>query len=362
LVTIKKAIAADHGSSVGWSDSLGDETATFTGNLQFSSGFWLFDGQTGGGPGNWKTGFGFKVQTTKAGGAGVSIGSSATNVTVRHIEVQGNGPDGNGNPDNDLIKLNNVGSYNFTLSYAYLHDAGRTIFFARGSDVVIEYVYCGKFESTSDEHSEIASLGNPTGYEASNWTFRWCVFTHGEGTGGIIMNGDRLQVYGCVFVKLAGSVWQGNGAIGTWSWGKLTNLKVFNNSFIDLGGRALGLFDSNDSGEWRNNLFYKTKWGNGVGANLLSHSHNHYIDSPETLPTESGATTGSGNPFHDYGNLDFRLKSSTAAGTLLSGDYLVDAFGLARGLDGTADRGAYEYAPAASTKPAAPTSLQISAN
>ena len=61
LITIKKATASDHGTSTGWQSSFGDGQVIFTSTISFSSGYYVLDGQTGGGPGSWKSGFGFKV-------------------------------------------------------------------------------------------------------------------------------------------------------------------------------------------------------------------------------------------------------------------------------------------------------------
>ncbi|MCP4898084.1 MAG: hypothetical protein GY906_14020 [bacterium] len=60
-ITVMKATATDHGSDTGWQAELGNGTATFTGGLHFQSGFWILDGQLGGGPGHWLNGHGFEV-------------------------------------------------------------------------------------------------------------------------------------------------------------------------------------------------------------------------------------------------------------------------------------------------------------
>ncbi|MGZ3805746.1 MAG: hypothetical protein ACXVB4_16130, partial [Pseudobdellovibrionaceae bacterium] len=49
LITIKKAIEADHGTETGWQASYGTGQAAFTGMLEFTSSYWVFDGMTGGG-------------------------------------------------------------------------------------------------------------------------------------------------------------------------------------------------------------------------------------------------------------------------------------------------------------------------
>src|SRR3989339_75388 len=51
-ITVKKAVAGDHGTNTGWQTGHGDGQAEFSG-FSFSSGYYVIDGQSGGGPGNW---------------------------------------------------------------------------------------------------------------------------------------------------------------------------------------------------------------------------------------------------------------------------------------------------------------------
>lgn len=212
------------------------------------------------------------------------------------------------------------------------------------------------------EHAEIASIWYFSGAPAANVTFRYNVFTHAEGTGGLIMTGDGLYVYGNVFYRPAGDTWQhGNGLIGTWTVDTLTNVKVYNNTFINsqTGYPVLGeSFTSPTTGnEARNNLFYLSqRIGNGNGL-FPTHSHNHYVDSG--FLTETAQTTGTGDPFTNYTALDFSLKAATVAGFTLSAPYATDMLGNTLGSDGTWDRGAIEFGGTPATAPSAPTSLSV---
>lgn len=350
-INIIKATEADHGSATGWTSSLGTTRATFSKAL-FTTGYWTWDGVTGGGPGSWTSGHGFFIQTGQ--GPGAQFGASAIQCIFKHTEIRGIGNDGNGTPDNDLFYIggntvSNTGAMDLLISYCYAHNAGRTIFFSRNDNVTVEFTYTGYFESLGAEHAEIASLGNPEGLEAQNWTFRWCVFTHGKSTGGLIYNGGNLTVHGCVFVLLPGSVWDGQGAVGAWSWSGSTNMKIYNNSFI-IVGHCMGQFITEaggvdaESGEFKNNIFYACDYGEPAGASqnalMLTHTHNHYVDSTVPLPTETNRTSGSGNPFVNYLGLDFRLLSNTAAGANLGAPYNVDMLGNTRT---TWTRGAIEF-------------------
>ena len=127
LITIKKATQADHGSETGWSNSYGDGVAEFSGQLNFTTSHWLFDGVVGGGgPGQWTKGYGFKV--TKMSRSAAMRTGKVSNINIRHIEVVGNdGSDqGGGSIANDGFAV--YGGTNITLSYYYIHDMGRCIF------------------------------------------------------------------------------------------------------------------------------------------------------------------------------------------------------------------------------------------
>ena len=65
-ITIKKATVANHGTSTGWSDAFGDGVAAFTGQINFATSNWVFDGVVGGGPDRWTSGHGFKVTNMSA--------------------------------------------------------------------------------------------------------------------------------------------------------------------------------------------------------------------------------------------------------------------------------------------------------
>ena len=358
LVTIKKATAADHGTDTGWNNAFGTGQALFTGRWDIGMSNILIDGQTGGGPGSWTTGFGFKVLNT---GNDTVIDVSGDNVTLRHIEAQGNGGDGDGvGRANHIIGVG--GADSLTISYAYLYDAGACIYMVSGTNLLFEYNYTGYMESTSAQHAEIASIW-AFSVPVSNVTYRYNVFTHAEGTGGLIMEGNGLYVYGNVFYKPAGDNWShGNGLIGTWTVNTLTNLKVYNNTFININsGNTIGtLFTAPTTGnEARNNIFYGVTNIGGLGTLLPAFSHNHYVDTNSLSLTETGKTTATGNPFVNFSALDFRLKAPTASGMALPAPYNRDMFGNVRGSDGSWDRGAVEFGGTSTSGPTAPGSLSL---
>ncbi|MDD5084047.1 MAG: hypothetical protein PHT88_03925 [Candidatus Moranbacteria bacterium] len=358
-ITIKKAIASDHGAAADWQAQYGDGQANF-GNLEFSTGYWVFDGQTGGGPGSWNSGFGFRLNHTSE--HGVVLGNNADNVTMRHVEVIGNLTDG-------VQGFRLTGADNFTLSYYSMNQIGNCPFFlVPVSNFVAEYGYVGKFSGSGANHSEIASIwGGVTG----SMTFRYNVFTSVTSTGGIMWDNNndhnaRLNVYGNVFANLPSSgVWDNgaNGLIGGWTGGNgedFYNAKIYNNSFINTSGRIFTDFITRSGDNVAaNNLFYNSS-APGY-ADIQTHNYNHYINSGGSQGEANGTSSSGGDPFVDYVNLNFALKAATAAGQTLGSPYTLDALGITRGADGTWDRGAFEFGSEGLSDTVAPIITQVAA-
>jgi hypothetical protein len=356
MITLKKATVTDHGTATGWSDAYGDGVATFTGSLTFKTPYYTVDGQVGGGPAGWKTGHGFKVDTTDTGiFINPDFKPGAHHITVRHLEYEGVDGDGNAHVGDGIFA---AVSNDLTFSHMWIHDVGNCIYqFNSVSRIIIEYSYTGDFHSQASSHAEISS----TDY-SEDVTFRWNVFTHVEGTGGLIFDstglGGGFYIYGNVFYQdnHAGDWIGNNGVIGAWSASAGSNILVYNNTFINIDSDVcvFGPFGSWSGNQIRNNLFYTV----GCVGSLVSEtvSHNHFVSTPAK---GSNASTASGNPFVNYLNFDFALGAGTPAGFTLPGPYNVDMFGRVRGADGTWDRGAVEFDGASVPPPAAPRNLRI---
>jgi len=367
LITIKKATVADHGTSAGWSDALGGGAATLTGGVRFSTSYWVLDGQTGGGPGSWTSGFGFVItQTSATPIVELVLNSRAGNITVRHVELSGNrNSNGGGSIAQDAFALKSSGA-NFTVSYYYTHGVGRCPFFCGSTGnpcpgLVAEYGYIGDFVSTSAQHSEVASISQMGG----DVDFRYNVITAITGTGGLMWDNSanhnaQLRIYGNVFYKGPGAQWDNNanGIIGSWTSGDGFNIKVYNNTFINVTGARIftdfissGAYGGNEA--W-NNLFY-----NSISpsyANFQSHDYNYYINSGGTHGEAHAQTTPTADPFANIAALDFSVVAATNSGLMLPSPLTTDPVGNTRGADGVWDRGAYEFS---ASRPAPPTDLRI---
>ena len=350
-ITIRKATVSDHGTNVGWQDSYGNAQAQF-GNLTFRTGYYTFDGVTGGGPGSWETGLGFKVQGTTHT---IDFPAVVSNIAIRHTDIQGGGR--SASTETDLIYLVNKYS-NISISYCFLHDVSRTMILtwpANGSGFLIEY---SKFARNGNaEHREAWSAGTD-----SNVIVRYNLFEDIMGTGFIaIVNStgtaSNWEIYGNVFY------WTGKYTDGVINSGAIVtrydpscpgsgicvstaNWKVYNNVIanVNTGGSsgpkdvAIGQYAGNCAN------------GNSIAVvNNIWYSNGTSSTGTKLCTTSATNTTSGGNPFNDsapWSTGNWALASGSAAmnsGTALDAAYATDMLGNRRGADGLWDRGSLEY-------------------
>lgn len=367
LIIIKKATIAEHGPATGWSDSLGIGPANFiqdstSGNvMEFTTSYWTVDGVTGGGPGSWKTGFGFYIDTKRAtspvsGGIEQKHGSGG-NLTVRHVEIEGNGGDGapsSGTNDGFFIGRTNPDAL---LEFLYIHDQGRVPFHIHSDDFTGRFIWTARNETVSAEHGEAVVAEEFLDTKIFNHTWANCVWEDIEGTGIIVMHVDGADIYGNVFVGEGGEG-IGNGGITTWSASDAKNVRVFNNIFIDLpSNKAINFPDSGSTGNVSyNNIFLNA--GPGYGNVLIGNrDSNWYFNSGEPWG-ETNEQDGSGDPFVDYVNDNFHLTANTNAGRSAEcASASPDPDGVTR--PSTCSRGAYEFQQMVGSLPNPPTNLRV---
>lgn len=350
VITVKKATVGDHGTATGWQDSYGSTQASFSG-LAFKSSYYVFDGTSGGGPGNWESDFGFKVQGTYHT---IDFPAVVSDVSIRHTDIQGGGRAESS--DTDLIYL--VNKYtNITISYCFLHDVSRTMILswpASGSGLTIEY---SKFARNGvAEHREAWSAGAD-----SNVTVRYNLFEDIMGTGFIAIvnsNGDAANwdIYGNVFY------WTGKYTDGIINTGvimnrydgssgpisvRAVNWRIYNNIIANIRG---GSFTARIEPEGpigtyivQNNIWYNNVAS--AGASGSSVDYNWYYGNGTNGKSGANDIVGTSSPFVDAqpwltGN--WALKAPIQ-GVALAAPYNVDLNGNVRGADGVWDRGAVEF-------------------
>ena len=363
LITIKKAIASDHGTGTGWSSGYGDGLATF-GSFTFDTSYWVIDGQTGGGPGSWESGFGIKLTPTGTGGKIVRINSSAGNITFAHVEMEHNGR--NTHDRNEDIFYALGASQNVTISYCYLHNVARCHLLTTSMNAfTIEYSKIARNGSGGDSiHREAWSARVD-----DNVVVRYNIFEDISNTAVIALvngngNAENWQIYGNVFWRTPGDPSGVSSCIqvkyASPTFVSAVNWKVYNNAIVNLKGLGAGLSIGGGSGNvTKNNIWYNNNV-NIIQFGNTSHDYNWFEDNHRTGgscdpfcdldPTNAGNETngihGLADPFVDWENGDFDLTSGTSArdnGTDLGTSYDQDAYGNTRGQDGNWDIGAYEY-------------------
>jgi hypothetical protein len=323
VITIKKATIADHGTSTGWQDSFGDGTATFNGGIDFQTSNWVFDGVS---RSSWTNGYGFKITHD---GLGVEYTTSVDNITVRYVEVQGHGPDGAQGWPKNCSFYSPYPSSRLTWSYCYAHDSGSMFWeLVNVTDGLIEYCWSARNESTAEQHSEGVYALNST-----RFIFRNNVWVDVEGTGVIMMSGTGCEAYGNLIYWTTGVGDIGNGSIAGWSSYSLSNSKFYNNTIIvaPSGGYSYGInFTGGGSGNVAyNNLFYCSVNRAVVGwTGVGTHDRNWYYNVGSQ--SEANIFNGTGNPFVNMANYDFRPANNLGTGMNVGSPYDIDLAGKSR--------------------------------
>lgn len=359
FITIRKATMETHGTEAGWEDSFGDGLARW-GGLVFSSDYYVIDGVTGGGPGSWESGFGFAINS---GWHNIHFSGPRHDITISHLDIENNGR-GTGD-SNEHCYYGIDGIHDVTITYCYMHDVNGCQFITRSANrVLLEYTKLARNGGSGPtSHREAWSASDD-----DNVVIRHCIFEDISNTAIIaLVNGagdaDNWRFYGNVFMH-TGSMTDcniTNGIIST-KYSSPTfiiarNWEFYNNSILNINGVS-GLRIVNGSNiSVYNNIWYNNT-GNTIhnGLSGVTLDYNWYCDNKkiegcnppcdldaQTVAAEPNGQLGSGNPFFNWINENYRLNNSTLPGISLDQEFSQDPFGNMRGADGTWDRGAYEY-------------------
>ena len=342
LITIKKAVAADHGTDTGWSSTYGTGQAKFP-SWNISTPYWVFDGQTGGGPGSWETGHGIFVGSLTET---YMIIATAGNLTFRHIEATGMTTV---NAERTLFYFVPTGP-NITMQYMWAHDTPCDFFQIRGDmdKFTMEY---SKFSRNSSDaagcHGDVFEFDSGV---ASNWTHRYNWFADSVGTylWGSHESGtfSNAQIYGNI---ISGGLYSNGMIAGLSGGGIITGLQFYNNTIANVGENSgFGYLDRGTNNRIDNNIWYNTS------PNMMGTDDYNAFFSAGT-DAEAHVQTGSGDPFVNSTGNDYRLKAATNAGLMLTGLNSTDLLGNVRGADGVWDRGAYEFVSGAPPPPPPPS-------
>lgn len=313
---------------------------------------------TGGGPGQWETGLGFKIPVI--GEPTPFVDEDVDNVTIKHVEIDVGsiGPD-----TNRAVELQQQNNWN--MSHLWIHDVGCDVFsIAYGLDnLTLEYSKIARnYQSSTGCHGDLFESQAGT---FNNWIMRWNYFEDIVGSYLFGNHGTSIsgyEIYGNVLHFKNKGPGLGNGVVGVLSGGgSITNLKFYNNTIS-------GIFDSSTQGFYGdlrgvNNVGYNNIWHEGTdsGYSFSYGTATHGFNTHYNMPTQSGEENYNGNPFANSLTGDFNLTGTTDVGIVLPAPYNKDAFGNTRGSDSVWDRGAYEFVSGASdlTPPSAPTGVSV---
>ncbi len=125
---------------------------------------------------------------------------------------------------------------------------------------------------------------------------------------------------------------------------------VYNNTFIGWDLSIYWRGTHSGTSEMKNNIFWNTSWtvSGTDGSITLSTDYNLYSGTKNSLDG-SHSISSAANPFVNFAARDYHIGSSSSArnvGVALTANGFIDKDmdGTTRGLDGTWDIGAYEYA------------------
>jgi hypothetical protein len=364
VVTIKKATVADHGTDTGWSDSYGDGQASFSGLIILVTDYIVFDGQTRNESAwNSASSYGFHVPAFRT--HSINFGVTGDHVMIRFVDIGGTASQdfSEGHPDT-AVYLGGFGQTvtDWTVSRCYIHNVDCPFQLAGADQITIEHnwigpswqkeIIVGQIRSTNIKiRNNImrdgcqAVPGDPAdgrvGCTAAIgiWGGGAGEFDNGEIYGNVISTTKNTHYSdGCILIGGDGGVSAAGASANNW--------KVYNNT---IHGVQSGVCHIRFPGSHANDIVQNNLWyglGSGVSAGCSANiCKNNYIITSD--------------PFVDSKNGNFRLRSFTRSGGILSAPYNMDMDGNIRGVDGVWDVGAFECVSCGGKKPEPPTDIKI---
>lgn len=382
-ITIKKAIASDHGTETGWIAAYGDGQAVFSG-LYFYTSFIVVDGQTGQWASDWP---GYQIHgfvVSRSGGANNSylirvgaLGSEQGNIIIRHVEAYWK--------NTSTWYKSQFHWYGYVstvaeLSYCWFHLGAGSVVTHLSGQLILDHSFIeenGNAQAVMkwdpSEHSVLMQIRDP----ADSCIIRHNVFRRWESSGCIMLysNVDDTEFYGNTFTldALGGTTpavpyrGESNGIINGYAAGvSFERNKIVNNTFVDINYYTARPQIANIGG-WdntnvvKNNIFYDCSGATDLVIGAVSRDYNWFFSSGEH--SEAHSQVGTSDIFISRTGKNYRLAKATNPGVNLSGygaDFTYDPDGVARGADGVWDRGAYEYVSGGGGDVTAPTVTRTS--
>lgn len=395
LITIKKAIESDHGTSIGWSSTYGNGQAVFWNVIAFKTSYYVFDGNgTHTIPSDNTNDYGFKISSNSSTNIlGIvrigTAGNTPSNITIKYVHVYNTT---NGSINNGTVSVRWYPGQTETyikLQNCFFENSGKDgLQISQSSYILVEKSYIKRlgrlYAGSPDYHGQTVQIF----YGGDNIIFRWNIFEANEGQGLIQIAGvnnptENVRFYGnVVFVDYGKSPstpgFNISGGIfgNAWRKNSVNNIYVYNNTIVNIGGDGEGVARFPNIGPGSNWYSYNNLFYNNVSTSYSGWDGYGYHAS-------GGSSTAGGTNeqvglkasiFTNYTSNDFRLASATDAALTLSFQgwwdttdsffgYLdsdLDMYGNIRGSDDNWDRGAFEFSGTIdTTAPSEPTGLSV---
>lgn len=393
VITIKKATVADHGTATGWVDTYGDGQAVFAGPANFSTNYWVFDGNgTHTTPSDNTANYGFKIAAdygpVQDGVNVMDIDGDYVTIRYAHVFNTYNADDSPA-PDNGncVVGVMALGINHAKFQNNFFENCGQDGFIFDGSTYILferNYVkeYGKLLTGTSACHGQTYRAWT----NADNHVVRWNAWESNEGQSLINtsngINGFRfygnvvLNKYGVVPLagfNSSGGLFHDNSEVPEPG---IADLYIYNNTYVNVGGDYQGYanysMEAVGSATYIYNELHYNVQSNSVNGTWSAYAYNSCGGGDNGICTGGGGnhqTDVASTIFTDYAADTFTLASATTAGLNLAAqawwsngadsffgtvDSAADMTGATRGADDVWDRGAYEYSGA---PPAGATTL-----
>lgn len=351
-ITIKKATASDHGTGTGWQSSYGDGQAVFMGLMNFTKGYYIWDGMTGSGS-NYSS-YGFKIIPSSCSAEQYLMGIPAMGYStsqVDHINVSHTAMITCGKGDGTYTQVciyslarDGYASSDITISNNYLSNGSSNIIVRQARNWTIRDNYFNGNWSSSVNHGQQISPGNTSNFFIYNNIFKdstiFVIGAHNEGGGN-----SNWYVYNNI--SIGGKLTAGFAMAESAESDGLVSSQFHNNTFVgvDFGGRGavfVGTLTNvaTQKSYAYNNLFYNCinpRLDNADGtAGTIIHNNNAYLACTGIFNSsdESAPLIDNINPFIDAASENFRLAASVSPnykGINLSQYFTTDKDGKPRG-------------------------------
>lgn len=325
-ITIRKATATDHGTDTGWQSSYGVGQAVFKGLINFTKGYYIWDGITG--TGSDYGSYGFKIVPLSCPSASQLLGIpgigyssyQVNNIRVSHTAmVQCGEGDGSYNQTGiySLARDASYASSDITISNNYFSNASSNMLIRQARNWTISDNYFNGNWSSPDNHGQQISPATTSYIYLYNNIFRnsatFIIGAHNEGGG----NSNWLVFNN---IAIGGTLSAGFAMAESGETNGLLSSQFHNNTFVgvDFGGRgAVFVGTLTDVATQKsyayNNLFYNCinpRMDNvDKTAGAIVHDNNAYLACTGIYSSaaESAPLIDSADPFVDLESGNYRL-------------------------------------------------------